>query len=565
MAFWRRYRQSNGRAEIAVVSVEQYRFECSGVVKGRSMERPLIYKIASDYYKFVLFYSKLTLTPPQFTLNKILTAVSDKFMERQGMKETTGIFSAKCKSGNCWSALILGAAVVLCGTKLISAEEAGSVDTPENAMNIKNVKVAEKPGVAFDFSGYVAYQDGEIVRGMYGNSWDPLDHQWQNFFFGGFDILATVNKRLQITIGTEAELAQSVLDLSPSTEYAQDLDSYNMYYRFYADQMKGTYTFGDLDRPFLKATLGYFKYTYNHDVKSLGEYLFRATPYPGYIINSFASVYARLPGLCLEFTPIPNLKIDGMVTTETQYPVGDMTPSLVASYGFGGSENHPLVEVGAGVSFTRLISVNSHLTSPQYSQDQIIVSIDTAYRQTTLGVDTVVDTNSVYPSFASTKVMARFSFDPKQLFGAPSIFGDQDLKLYGEACILGTKDYPVLYDTIWKRIPVMLGFNIPVFKVLDVLSAEIEWYDSKYSNNYKDVYFSTPKLPQPVGGFEPAHFPWYWDIYFEKTIVNGLKVLGDFGRTHYFTTGNLQFYRDTREECPSKGDWQFTLRGQFSF
>jgi hypothetical protein len=98
-----------------------------------------------------------------------------------------------------------------------------------------------------------------------------------------------------------------------------------------------------------------------------------------------------------------------------------------------------------------------------------------------------------------------------------------------------------------------------------VLSGEVEWYNSKYSNNYKQTFFNTFKLPWPVGGYEPAHYPWYWDIYFERTIVTGLKVMGDIGRTHYFTTGNLQYYRDTREECPSQGDWQFTLRGQFSF
>jgi hypothetical protein len=422
--------------------------------------------------------------------------------------------------------------------------------------------MAEKPGITFDYSGYVAYQDGEIVKGMYGNSYDVLDHQWQQFLYGGFDLIATVDKRLQIVAGTECELAQSVLDPSTIALYAQDLDSYNVFYKFYPDQLKGAYSFGNLDDPYLRVTLGYFKYTYNHDVKSLGEYLFRATAYPGYIINSFESVYARLPGLCLESKPIRGLKIDGLFTSETQYPVGDFTPSLLASYDIGGRENHPLVEVGAGVSFTRLIPINPTLTSPRYIQNALI-SYDTLYPTPT---ETTIVSDTTYCSFAATKVMARFSFDPKQLFAGPGIFGDQDLKIYGEGCILGTKDYPIAYDTIWKRIPIMLGFNIPTFKLLDVLSAEVEWYNNKYSNNYQQTYFATPKTPLPhIALGEPKPYPWYWDFYFSKTIIRGLQVMGDIGRTHYFTTGNLQFYRDTREECPSHGDWQFTLRAQYGF
>ncbi len=467
------------------------------------------------------------------------------------------------KPGNRLRVILLGAAIVLSGTKFIFAEDAKNAagsDTLTNDTNATAVVTVKKTDIAFNFSGYVAYQNGEIVKGMYGTSWHTLDHQWQNFFYGGFDIIATLKKRLQITIGTECELAQSVLDPSTIELYTNDLDSYNMFYRFYADQLKGTYSFGDLDKPFLKATLGYFKYSYNHDVKSLGEYLFRATSYPGYIINSFASAYARLPGLYLECTPISNLKIDGLFTSETQYPVGDFTPTLVASYGIGGKENHPLFEIGAGVSFSRLIPIDDNLTSPRYPQNRL-VSFDTTFAPN----DTIITSDSIYPSFASTKIMARFSFDPKQLFGGPGIFGEQDLKLYGEACILGTKDYPIIYDTIWRRMPIMFGFNFPTFKVLDVLSAEVEWYNSQYSNNYKQTFFNTVKVPQPLLGLEPPHYAWYWDIYFEKTITYGFKLLGDIGRTHYYTTGNLQYYRDTREECPSQGDWQFTLRGQFSF
>ncbi len=421
---------------------------------------------------------------------------------------------------------------------------------------------AEKPDISVDFSGYAAIQDGEIVKGMYGSRWDVLDHQWQQFLFGGFDLDATVNKRLHIVFGPECEMAQGVYDLSGETNYSSDLESYNVFYKFYLDQMKGTYSLGELDNPYLKVTLGYFKYHYNQDVKSLGEYLFRATAYPGYIINSFASVYQRLPGLCLEYRQIPGLKVDALLTSETQYPVGDFTPSVLASYAVGGTGNHPLVEVGAGVCFQRLISINTALTTPHYVANQTI-GYDTSYPAPN---ETTVVADTTYCSFAATKVMARFSFDPKQLFGRPGIFGDEDLKLYGEGCILGTQNYPIVYDNILKRMPVMLGFNVPTFKLLDVLSAEVEWYDSKYSNNYQLAYFPTFKAPLPlISAGEPPHYPWYWDIYFARKIIYGLQLMGDVGRTHYFTSANLDFYRDTREECPSHGDWQFTLRAQYNF
>jgi hypothetical protein len=454
------------------------------------------------------------------------------------MKDHVRRFFAKSKAMSWSNALVCAAAVVLCGM---------------------NLSFAEKPEI--DFSGYTAYQSGEIVRGMYGPNWTPLDHQWQNFMFGGFDLTATVDKRLQIVAGFECEIARTVLTLQTIAKYAQDLDSYNSFFKFYPDQLRGTYSFGDLEDPYLKVTLGYFKYTYNHDAKSLGEYLFRATSYPGYIINNFASVYARLAGLSLEYKPMRGLTIDGLLTSEMSYPVGDITPTIEASYDMGGSEKHPLIEVGAGISFSRLLSVNKALTSGNYSQNEYYF-FDTTYG----AVDTTITLDSsAKPSFASTKIMARFSFDPKQFFGAPGIFGDEDLKIYGEGCVLGTKNYSGIYNNIWKRIPIMLGFNVPTFKFLDVFSAEVEWYNSQYSNNYHQTYVNFPPLPQPLGGFEPKPYKWYWDVYAAKTITHGLQVMGDVGRTHYFTTGNMQYYRDTREECPSRGDWQFTLRAQYSF
>jgi hypothetical protein len=413
-----------------------------------------------------------------------------------------------------------------------------------------------------EFSGYASYQVGEIVRGMYGNHYDILDHQWQQRILGGFNLTASVNDRLTIVFGPECGLFQSVYDLSQETNYTADLESFHAFFKFYLDQMLGVYSFGDLNDPFLKIGLGYFKYSYNKDIKSLGEYLFRATAYPGYIINDFASVYKRMPGLYAEYKPLSNLSVTAMLTSEIQAPVGDMTPSLLASYGLGGEKDRPVLEVGAGASFTRLISVNSSLTNPRYDINKRYL-----YDTTINGPgDTTFKTDSVFYSFQAVKVMARFAFDPKPLLGSPRIFGDEDLKLYGEACVLGVQDYPVYYDSILRRIPVMFGFNFPAFRILDVLSCEVEWYNSRYSNNYLNPYRTQQRTPLPVDDAqEPKPYPWYWDVHAEKTVLPGLKLYGEVGRTHYFTVANLTFYQDRREECPRHGDWQFVIRAQYSF
>ncbi len=80
--------------------------------------------------------------------------------------------------------------------------------------------------------------------------------------------------------------------------------------------------------------------------------------------------------------------------------------------------------------------------------------------------------------------MARASFDIKGIFPM-DFLGEEDLKIYGELAILGLKDYPGHYNDFSKRIPMMLGFNLPFFGLLnlflprftklDVLKLELEY------------------------------------------------------------------------------------------
>src|SRR5690606_34632480 len=47
---------------------------------------------------------------------------------------------------------------------------------------------------------------------------------------------------------------------------------------------------------------------------------------------------------------------------------------------------------------------------------------------------------------SAIKAVATFSFDPKPFLGDPTLFGANDLILYGEASVLGWKNYPVIYE-----------------------------------------------------------------------------------------------------------------------
>jgi hypothetical protein len=430
--------------------------------------------------------------------------------------------------------------------------------------------LAEKPDVKLDFSGYTALQGGMIVQGQYKSA--KLHNRSQERLLGGFTIEATVNKRLTIAFGPECLITQAIYDNSGNIRYDADIESSHGFYFFYLNQMQGTYSFGDLDDPFLKIALGYFPFTYNQDVKSLGEYLFRATAYPGYIINDFASVYKRMPGLHINIKPVRNLNIDALLTTELQAPVGDFTPSLLLDYGIGGAENHPVVKIGAGASYSRMVPVDPSLTTPHVPENVMVINQDTIHMNPgdpATAYDSTTPGDSIYYSFSALKVMGRVSFDPLQLMGRPQIFGDDDLKLYAEACILGTQNYAVFYDSILKRIPVMVGFNVPTFKILDVLSLEVEWYNSQFSNNYEQTYFPRNKTPTPTIGSasspEPTPYPWYWSVYARRTIVKGWQIMGEVGRNHYFMQCKYPQYQDRREQTPNHGDWQFVVRTQYSF
>src|SRR6185436_11377689 len=102
------------------------------------------------------------------------------------------------------------------------------------------------------------------------------------------------------------------------------------------------------------------------------------------------------------------------------------------------------------------------------------------------------------------KVMGMASIDFKRLLGLESPFGEKDLRLYGEAALIGVKNYGTIYAKRGERVPFMVGFNLPTFGFLDFLSIEYERYPARYKADYsklgydRSLYFKNIAPPKVI-------------------------------------------------------------------
>jgi hypothetical protein len=141
-------------------------------------------------------------------------------------------------------------------------------------------------------------------------------------------------------------------------------------------------------------------------------------------------------------------------------------------------------------------------------------------------VDTI-NHDTTYLSFAGTKVMVHATLDPKAFFDFESL-GAEDLKLYGEIAFIGLNQsnaYNAVYGTITKRMPVMVGFNFPVFKYIDNLSLEVEWYGSHVKDDLGRLQATTGNFQSPLpvvnnAGLNLDRDNWKWSLHATKTIRN---------------------------------------------
>ena len=411
--------------------------------------------------------------------------------------------------------------------------------------------------------GFWSIETGQMNN--YGFLQNQILHQDLLKTYFNFGISKQLTPNLRINASAEGKMYYNTFD----KQYIFGVESFVLpttYYSFYFDQMDAVYTFGDNAAPPLQLTLGYFPFKYNPDVRDLGEYLYRSGTYPACLYNNFDYAQARLAGLKVSSNLLGVLHQDLLLTMETDNPpFFDLNAGYVAS-----CDVAPFLQLGAGAMYHSLVPARSDLTSPKDFPNN-------GYWKNGVVGDTA------YYTYAGLKLMGRFSIDPKGLIGDLGILGKEDLKIYGEGAILGVKNYPgdtsrannpYGYDSLLHKIPVMIGFNIPTFKILDVLSAEAEWYGCTYPNNNE---FKGEQEPYPdpinptVGTSKLSDYNyavsdnWKWAVYAKKSFNCGAYVVGQVARDHIRNETPISSTVDREEALRTPKAWFWELKVGYRF
>jgi hypothetical protein len=387
------------------------------------------------------------------------------------------------------------------------------------------------------------------------------------------------------------------------------------FFRNFITEARVTYFRGDKADPDFSLTFGNFDYDYNPDIKNLGLYLLRGTVYPGYLVSGFMDpavdgTRGDVLGLKMH-NAFGRFSQDVIFANERQFP-----PDFDWSLAYVGKlRATPALTLGAGVNFYRILPANAALTTPapeRYGDEKDLVGSGDyhVYDGKYIEIDTAgsggdkAKWDTIAYTHRGVKLMAMASFDPKKAFGLGGGFGEQDLKVYAEAALIGVQNYGSIYADRLQRIPVTIGFNIPAFHFLDVVSLEAEWYGARYRNDIGKLMESQKsELPSPIpmsyksyepfidrGGVDPVtgrlrkdstlvrgtaldienltQDDWKWSLFLQKTVRGHVRFTGQIANDHF----RPQPVRDkgsdlggTSEFSSSLDDWYFMFRMGYFF
>jgi hypothetical protein len=373
-------------------------------------------------------------------------------------------------------------------------------------------------------------------------------------------------------------------------------------YQNFLTQSRLTWYTGEKEDPKVSVTLGGFPYVYNPDVKNLGLYLLRGPVYPGILMGGFQdfsddSTKSNMLGARFHHSA-GFFSQDLILNSERDIPpTFDWSLAYLAHLDLGA------VRLGAGVNFYRLIPYNSKLETP--GKDTTLAKGRARLRYIEVDPSTG---DTTFFTHQGTKLDATVSLDFKKLFGGMEYLGEDDLKLYGEAALIGLSNYGKAYSKMSERIPVMIGFNVPTWKLLNHVSVEVEYYGAKYRNDLallgynnvvadwtrQDHAIPSPKPPSnsdygidSLGYFHKQNGDSVyvggtamdknnvtkdnlkWSVFVDKIVARHIQFVGQIANDHYrprpVASGLISSLGGTAEAFASPKDWYFMARVGYFF
>jgi hypothetical protein len=456
---------------------------------------------------------------------------------------------------------------------------------------------------------YGHFEFGQIPRGSLNSLTNKsvgadsmiINHGWVEDQLATIGLDAVYKEHLEIKICLLTQLYFSY----PFVDLANSRMTKNSTQAVAIDDAYAQIYYGNADAPFIRGQVGFFKYKYNPDARNLGEYLFRTGTYPIVFSMGFDFPQARLLGLRLETNGgginkrLDGLKLEGLLTSATLPPTMVWSAAAIAKYDI---LNRHFIDIGAGIDFSNVLNVYNNQTYPTYigydkEGDPVTPRYGNARYISDIQIDDLGNLDTVYGyyTFAGTKIMGRISIDPKFLlpkkftiFGKTFAFGENDLKFYAEADIIGLKSYPdsgfanadsrtlelvaPSYNNWKEKMPVALGINVPTFKVLDVLNIEMEYFGAEYYNDATALTsMGSNPLPYDWQGKmsdSPTYkkSKWKWSAYAKRTFFDGhFGVVIQVARDHLMLASASYDYQDQAETLVTSKDWWWAFKTSWMF
>ncbi len=187
-------------------------------------------------------------------------------------------------------------------------------------------------------------------------------------------------------------------------------------------------------------------------------------------------------------------------------------------------------------------------------------------------LDTLQKINSISFEYYSTQAVV-FDIYASLDIGVAVGMNKGSFVLFGEAALLGLKNYKIFYEKRTERMPVMLGVNLPTFGLLESLSLQVEYLKSPYVN-------SIAGRPASAGGGVPF-FPgstteysdkrpydmtekddWAWTLMLSRKIGDYINVNFQAGSDHLRLVGQELFYGDGQilsDATPTLASWYWAV------